>query len=130
MYVVIRTFVDLQDWQVVGGIRSYHRYIPGDVYPREGLTPTPERIRSLLTADNALRTPLIAVPVVEESEHGKAPEDTQEAHTAPEEAGDRDSPPVDGKPAGKPARKSSKGKTTVKKAAPKRSRAAGKKAGT
>ena len=121
MYVVIRTFVDLQDWQVVGGIRAYHRYIPGDVYPREGLTPTPERIRSLLTADNAQHVPLIAVPVKKEPEPEKATADAQ----------GKDSPSEDAKPARKPARKStSKGRTTEKKATPKRDRTARKKAGT
>ena len=54
-------FDDLQDSQVVNGIRSYHRYNPGDVYPREGCKPTSERIRSLLSGDNALHTPLIAI---------------------------------------------------------------------
>ena len=62
MYVVIKMFDDLQDMQVVGGIRTYHRYRPGDAYPREGYRPTSERVRELLSGRNALRTPLIAIP--------------------------------------------------------------------
>ena len=61
MFIVIKMFDDLQDSQVVGDVRSYHRYNPGDVYPREGCKPTSERIRSLLSGDNALHTPLIAI---------------------------------------------------------------------
>lgn len=62
MYVVIKMFDDLQDMQIVGGIRTYHRYRPGDAYPREGYRPTSARIRELLTGANALRRPLIAIP--------------------------------------------------------------------
>ena len=62
MYVVIKMFDDLQDMQIVGGIRTYHRYRPGDAYPREGYKPTSARIRELLTGANALRRPLIAIP--------------------------------------------------------------------
>lgn len=62
MYVVIKMFDDLQDMQIVGGIRTYHRYRPGDAYPREGYRPTSARVRELLTGANALRRPLIAMP--------------------------------------------------------------------
>ncbi|MDO4803883.1 MAG: hypothetical protein Q4A32_03570 [Lachnospiraceae bacterium] len=63
MYIVIKMFDDLQDSTTVQGIRSYHRYKPGDTYPREGYTPTSERVKSLLTCDNAQGRPLIAVPM-------------------------------------------------------------------
>jgi hypothetical protein len=44
MYKALVMFDDLQD--------ARHRYNAGDVYPRVGLTPTPERIESLLTSKN------------------------------------------------------------------------------
>ena len=68
MYVVIRPWVDLQDWKIVDGIKSYHRYNPGDVYPRDGLNPTPERIHALSTSENLQHTPLIAIPEPPEPE--------------------------------------------------------------
>ncbi len=71
MYVVIRPWVDLQDWKIVDGITSYHRYKPGDTYPREGLNPTPERIHALSTSDNLQHVPLIAIPESPETEAAK-----------------------------------------------------------
>lgn len=71
MFIVIKMFDDLQDVQMVSGIRSYHRYKPGDVYPREGYKPATARIQSLLTGDNALKTPLIAIPEPTEPEPEK-----------------------------------------------------------
>lgn len=61
MYIVLSMFDDLQDMKVIGGVRTYHRYRPGDVYPREGYSPTTARIQELLYGENRLRKPLIAV---------------------------------------------------------------------
>lgn len=52
MFKVIKFFHDLQD--------KNHEYNVGDIYPREGLTPTPERIAELSGSENKQRTPLIA----------------------------------------------------------------------
>jgi len=68
MYVVLHLFDDLDDKEKVLGIESYHRYNVGDEYPREGYTPTAERIESLLTNDNARKMPLIGIPVDEETQ--------------------------------------------------------------
>lgn len=51
MYKVIKQFNDLLD-----GLRCYQ---PGDVYPREGYEPAPERIQNLLTNNNPQGEPLI-----------------------------------------------------------------------
>ena len=51
MYKVIKFFHDLQD--------DKHAYNVGDVYPREGVTPTEERIAELSGKDNLQGCPLI-----------------------------------------------------------------------
>lgn len=51
-YKVIRMFTDLQD--------NDFEYNAGDVYPRQGMTVTAERIAELASADNLQHTPLIA----------------------------------------------------------------------
>lgn len=51
MYKVILRFADLQD--------SSHVYEVGDVYPREGVKPSEERISELLGASNKIGAPLI-----------------------------------------------------------------------
>lgn len=48
---VLKSFMDTQDNKYV--------YRVGDEYPREGYTPTPERIAELSGKDNALGTPII-----------------------------------------------------------------------
>ena len=80
MYIVVTMFDDLQDTKVVGGIRTYHRYNVGDEYPREGYTPTSERVRSLLTGNNPLKVPLIGIleEKLPEEETLKAPETVEE----------------------------------------------------
>ena len=80
MYIVVKMFDDLQDTKVVGGIRTYHRYNVGDEYPREGYTPTSERVRSLLTGNNPLKVPLIGIleEKLPEKETLKAPETAEE----------------------------------------------------
>jgi len=59
-YTVLSEFADLQDEKHVYGI--------GDVYPREGYTPTAERVDELCTAKNLLHKPLIQLVVVQEPE--------------------------------------------------------------
>lgn len=51
MYKVIKFFHDLQD--------DNHAYNVGDVYPREGVKPTDERIAELSGKENKQGCPLI-----------------------------------------------------------------------
>lgn len=54
-YTVIRYFTDLQD--------KNYAYRAGDTYPREGLSPSAERIEELAGSQNKQKTPLIqAIP--------------------------------------------------------------------
>ena len=59
-YTVLSEFADLQDEKHVYGI--------GDVYPREGYTPTAERVDELCTGKNLLHKPLIQKVEVQEPE--------------------------------------------------------------
>lgn len=54
-YRVIEGFYDLQDPEG----KSFHLYNKGDIYPREGLEPTKERIAELSGKDNRRSQPLI-----------------------------------------------------------------------
>ena len=45
-YIAIMDFVDLDD--------HHHFYHEGDVYPREGYTPSADRVNALLTGNNAI----------------------------------------------------------------------------
>lgn len=67
MYKVIVKFADAQDFHNI--------YEVDDVYPREGYTPSPERIEELMSNKNRLRTPLI----VEVKESVKKTEPVEEA---------------------------------------------------
>lgn len=51
MYKVIEKFADLKDFNYI--------YNVGDIYPHEGMLPTPERVEELSSSKNRLRTPLI-----------------------------------------------------------------------
>lgn len=51
MYRVVHLFTDLQD--------SDHRYDVGDIFPRDGLTVSEERLRELSTANNKQHCVLI-----------------------------------------------------------------------
>lgn len=53
MYKVIKFFVDLQD-------NNHHSYNEGDIYPRNGLEVSDERIAELAGSDNKQGEPLIA----------------------------------------------------------------------
>ena len=61
MYKAIRYFTDLKD-----GSYPYH---PGDVFPREGLQVSDERIEDLLTGNNRR-----GIPVIEKVEETKPDE--------------------------------------------------------
>lgn len=50
-YKVIRFFTDLQD--------NNHPYTEGDIFPREGLSVSDERIKELSSCNNLQKTPLI-----------------------------------------------------------------------
>ena len=52
-YRVLEDFSDKQD--------DRRPYKVGDVYPREGLDPSPQRIAELLGSDNARHRPVIEV---------------------------------------------------------------------
>ncbi|MBO5384556.1 MAG: hypothetical protein J6A30_09675 [Ruminococcus sp.] len=69
MYKVIRYFTDLQDKE--------YAYQVGDTYPREGLSPTDERIAELSSSQNRQGTPLIEA-AEETADEIEAPEDKQE----------------------------------------------------
>ena len=73
-YRVIEGFYDLQDPEG----KSFHLYNKGDIYPREGLEPTKERIAELSGKGNQRKQPLI-----EETSEETASEET--APEAPEE---------------------------------------------
>ena len=51
MYRVIKRFYDLTD--------NNHLYEVGDSYPRDGLSPSLERVQSLMTDENRQHKPLI-----------------------------------------------------------------------
>lgn len=59
-YTVIRHFTDLQD--------EGYKYKEGDTYPREGYTPSAERIKMLSTPNNRQRTVLIKAVATESAE--------------------------------------------------------------
>ena len=50
-YTVLEYFTDLKD--------NGYAYKAGDIYPREGYEPTPERIEELSTKKNVRKRPLI-----------------------------------------------------------------------
>ena len=68
MFTVIKSFYDLHDLRIVSGVREHHLYKPGDIYPRKGYKPSSERVRSLLSEDNPLGTPLIRMGKPEKEE--------------------------------------------------------------
>lgn len=61
MYKVLKSFTDLQD--------NNFKYNEGDVYPRKGYTPTPERITALESGKNKRNTVLIEeIPEIDEKQ--------------------------------------------------------------
>lgn len=76
MMTVIKKFTDLQD--------DNHVYNAGDVYPREGYTPSEERIEELASDKNKQGTPLIEVPASAEVDVDEAVEETKELEESKE----------------------------------------------
>ena len=68
MYKVIKHFIDLHD--------NDHSYNEGDIFPREGVDVSEERLKELAGSDNKQRTPLIEL--VEEDPDNTAGADTEE----------------------------------------------------
>lgn len=68
MYKVIHFFTDLQD--------NNHAYQVGDVYPRQGIVVSGDRIAELASSENRQKTPLIEV--VDEPDAEVSAEDTAE----------------------------------------------------
>ena len=71
MYKVIKHFIDLHD--------NDHSYNEGDIFPREGVDVSEERIKELAGSDNKQHTPLIEL--VEEDPDNTADTDTAEKTT-------------------------------------------------
>ena len=69
-YKVIKFFMDGQD--------GNHSYIPGNIYPREGLDPSEERIAELASTKNRLGEILIE-PLVQSTAQKKEEEKPAEA---------------------------------------------------
>lgn len=79
MYRVIESFHDLEDYKDTKSGRVYQEYAEGDVYPRDGVDPTPERVELLASYENALGTPLIkAADEAEPTEEATETEPTEE----------------------------------------------------
>lgn len=90
MYRVIRMFTDLQD--------NDYEYNAGDVFPRQGMTVTAERIAELASPNNRQGVPLIEAD--DETAEEVAAEDTADIETGnePEEETTKDIPEIDEKP--------------------------------
>lgn len=69
MFKVIRQFYDLTDKVDKG----HYFYKVGDVYPREGMKPTVERIAFLASSDNLIGEPVIEL--IEETPEEPAAEE-------------------------------------------------------
>ena len=68
MYKVIKHFIDLHD--------NDHSYNEGDIFPREGVDVSEERLKELAGSDNKQHTPLIEL--VEEDPDNTAGADIAE----------------------------------------------------
>ena len=75
MCKVIKKFTDLQD--------GNHVYNVGDTYPREGYTPSEERIAELASDKNKQGVPLIEGPASAEVEAEETVEETEETEEKP-----------------------------------------------
>lgn len=74
MYKVIKYFIDLQD--------KNHEYHEGDVFPREGLEVTEQRIAELASDKNRRHEPLIAEEKQPEAEQPEAEQPAEEEKPA------------------------------------------------
>lgn len=90
MCKVIKKFTDLQD-----GNRVYN---VGDVYPREGYTPSEERIAELASDKNRQGTPLIEVPASAVVDVDEAVEESKEPEESEEPKETEESKETEGKP--------------------------------
>ena len=79
-YRVIKMFTDLQDKE--------YAYQVGDTYPREGLSPTDERIAELSTDKNRQGAPLIEVILEEPAVSIPETEETDDPGDSTEEIED------------------------------------------
>ena len=80
MYKVIRYFEDIQD--------AMHPYNTGDIFPREGMSVSADRLAALSTDRNLQRTPLIECvpePIVENAMEPK-PEPVKKARRRKKDA--------------------------------------------
>ena len=116
MYKVIEYFTDLHD--------KDHEYRVGDLFPRDGITVSEERIRELAGNDNKRKVPLIEEveeekdPPVEEEGKGDHPVDEpgedQTAQAEPERNQENEEvvadPESSAEPAAEAGEKKSKGK--------------------
>jgi len=93
MYKVINFFKDGQD--------NGHSYRVGDVYPREGLKPSAERVKALLGKDNKRGVPMI----VEVEEVETAEKTPKKAKKMAEEVVEMPEIPEVKKPRGRKAKK-------------------------
>lgn len=66
MYKVIKKFHDLQDVTKTKSGNIYHEYNVGDVFPRNGMKVSEDRLKELVGKDNLQGVPLIEY--VEEKE--------------------------------------------------------------
>jgi hypothetical protein len=86
MYRVIRYFTDLQD--------NDYAYNVGDVYPRQGIVVSSERITELASAENLQR-----VPLIEEVKAKSEPvADVTDEETADDEPLEDETPDIERKP--------------------------------
>ena len=74
MYKVIKHFIDLHD--------NDHSYNEGDIFPREGVDVSKERIEELAGSNNKQHSPLIEL--VEETLDNATDTDVDENHQKPE----------------------------------------------
>ena len=75
MYQVMEYFTDLHD--------ADHEYHPGDIFPREGISVSEERLRELSGSDNKRGIPLI-VKIPDEPEQPEGTETNTDPAKAPE----------------------------------------------
>lgn len=66
MYKVIKRFHDLQDAKKTKNGKIYHEYNIGDIFPRNGMEVSEDRLKELAGKDNRQGVPLIEL--IEEKE--------------------------------------------------------------
>lgn len=91
MFIVINAFLDLQD--------AEHLYDVGDVYPRDGVEPSEERIKELLGSDNRQGQSLIKAVKTAPADTKLEVESDKENEDGAEEDAEKtsDTPEVDAK---------------------------------